>query len=122
MNEALRAIAYYEEVERLPDPTAKPLRLATSTRARTVCVQSFTHELHVQWAIIDGRRPAVARLEIAYPDGHVEQVELKPIEREQAFPMTYPKGGRVIVSAFGTDEGNGRASTQTSVELPPCPG
>src|SRR5205085_11708860 len=70
MNEALRAIAYYEEVERLPDPTAKPLRLATSMSARTVCVQSFTHELRLHWAIIDGQRPAVVRLEIAYPDGH----------------------------------------------------
>ncbi len=121
VDEALRAIAYYEEERRIADPDAKPLRLTASASARLVCVQSFTHELRVNWAIHDGQRPAVVRLAITYPDRHVEHVELKHIEGMQRFPMTFPKGGRLIVNAVATDEGNARASAQSSVDLAPCP-
>jgi len=79
-----------------------------------------THELNVTWAILGGQRPAVVTLEIAYPDRHVEQVELKPIEGSQSFPVTYPKGGRITVKATATDAGDGRAVVESSVELPPC--
>ena len=120
LSEAMRVVAYYEQEEESKDPKAPPLRLTASASARRVCVQSLTHELNVTWAILGGQRPAVVTLEIAYPDRHVEQVELKPIEGSQSFPVTYPKGGRITVKATATDAGDGRASVESSVELPPC--
>jgi hypothetical protein len=120
MSEALRAVAYYEEENRIADPNARPLRLTASASARPVCMQSFTHELRVSWAIHDGQRPAVARLAITYPDRHVEHVELKHIEGTQTFPMTFRNGGRVVVNTVATDEANARASTQSSIDLAAC--
>ncbi|MET0168453.1 MAG: hypothetical protein ABW318_26110, partial [Vicinamibacterales bacterium] len=120
MDAAVKAVAYYEQEEEVVNTKAPPLQLAASAAASQVCVQSFTHELRMTWAITGGQRPAVVRLEITYPDQHVEQVELKPLEGSQTFPMTFPKGGRVTVNAIATDSSNGRASVQSSVELAPC--
>ena len=121
MDEALRAVANYEEEEQIPDPDAKPLRLTASASARPVCVQSYTHEMRVNWAIQDGQRPAVVRLAITYPDRHIERVELKDIQGIQLFPMTLPNGGRVIVDATAMDEDNASATAQSSIDLTPCP-
>ena len=121
MDEAVRATANYEEEEQIPDPDAKPLRLTASASARSVCVQSYTHEMRVNWAVQDGQRPAVVRLAITYPDRHIERVELKDIQGVQLFPMTFPEGGRVIVDAIATDEDNASAAARSSVDLSPCP-
>ncbi len=119
--EAAKAIAYYEEEKLILDPKAKPFRLTASAAARAVCVQSLTHEVVVTWQILGGQRPAKVRLEITTPDRQVENVELKPIEGSQAFPMTYPAGGDVTVKATAMDSGGGSAATQSSVQLQACP-
>jgi hypothetical protein len=83
-------------------------------------VQSFTHELILSWQISDGQRPASARVEITRPDRRVENVELKPIQGLQAFPMTFPNGGHVGVRIIATDSSNASATAESKVELKPC--
>lgn len=120
VDEATRAIAYYEEEKSIPDPKAKPLRVAVSTSAREVCVQSFTHELMLSWEISDGQRPVTVRAEITHPDQHVEHIELKPIEGSQSFPMTFPNGGSVRAKVIATDSSKASSSAESNVELKPC--
>lgn len=118
--DAGKVIAYYEEGKSIRDPKARPLRLTAAANARRVCVQSLTHELTVTWQIQGGQRPATARLEITMPDRQVENVQLKPIEGSQSFPMTFPKGGNVTVKATATDSSGTSATAQSSAQLQPC--
>jgi hypothetical protein len=55
-----------------------------------------------------------------YPDKHVENVELKPIEGSQSFPMTCSKGGSVKVKVIAQDSRNVSSSAESSVQLKPC--
>jgi hypothetical protein len=103
IDEAAKAIAYYEREKGVADEKAKPLHVSLSTSVQQVCVQSFTHELTLSWKVSDGQRPVTVQTEITYPDKHVENVELKPIEGSQSFPMTFPKGGSVKVKVIAQD-------------------
>lgn len=118
--EAMQAVAYYEEAKAIPDPSAKPLRVTASASVRQLCVQNFTHELAVSWEIIDGRRPASTRVEITYPDRHVEIIELKPLQGTQPFPMSYPAGGTLRVRTIATDSTDKPAVAESTLRLAPC--
>jgi hypothetical protein len=120
IDEAAKAIAYYEREKGVADEKAKPLHVSLSTSVQQVCVQSFTHELTLSWKVSDGQRPVTVQTEITYPDKHVENVELKPIEGSQSFPMTFPKGGSVKVKVIAQDSRNVSSSAESSVQLKPC--
>ena len=120
VDEAVKAVAYYEGEEGVPNPKAKPLHAAVSASAQQVCVQSFTHELVLSWEISDGQPPVAVRAEITYPDQHVENMGLKPIEGSQAFPMTFAEGGNLKVKIVATDDSNATTSAESSVDLKSC--
>jgi hypothetical protein len=60
------------------------------------------------------------RLEITPPDRHLENVELKPVEGSQTFPLSYAGGGDVTVKAIATDSAGATATTQSTTVLQPC--
>jgi len=86
-----------------------------------MCVQSFTHGLQLSWDVSDGVPPVTVKAEIAYPDKHIENMELKFIQGDQTFPMSYPGGGTVKVKVVATDADDASSSAEASVELKPCP-
>lgn len=67
VEEATKAIAYYEQEKLIPDSRAKPVNVSVSASAKQLCVQSFTHELTISWEVKDGQRPVIVRAEITYP-------------------------------------------------------
>ncbi len=120
IDDATRAVAYYEKEKSNANPKAKPLRVSVSTEAREVCEQGFTHELKLSWEIMDGQRPATVRAEITYPDQHTESVELKPIEGSRLIPMNYPQGGEIKVKVIAEDFTKQSASANSAVKLKLC--
>ena len=120
LNEASKAIAYYEKTKSLTDPTAKSVQIAITTDVREVCRPGFTHEVTVRWDVTEGQRPVSIRGEITYPDKHVEHVELRSLEGSRPFPMDYPRGGEVKVKAIADDGSKQRASAGATVKLKPC--
>ena len=119
-NEAVSAVANYEETQSIPDNDVKPLRLVATARAERLCVQNVTHELVLTWEILDGQRPASVHAELAYPDGHVETIGFKPIQGTQAFPMSYAAGGTVRVKMIATDSTEKPAVVESVVRLEGC--
>ncbi len=115
------ALAYYELKERIPDPSAGPLNITVSASAEPVCIQSFSHELTVSWAVSGGQRPAAAQIEITNPNGQVGTFGVKPLSGSQIFPLSFLEGGRVNIKAIATDWTNSSSSQESSVELKACP-
>jgi hypothetical protein len=120
IEEAIKAIAYYEREELIPDSRAKPVNVSVSASAKQLCIQNFTHELTISWEVTDGQRPITVRAEITYPDKHVERIEFKPIEGSQAFPVSSPNGGTLKVRVIAKDSGNATSSAESIVELKEC--
>jgi hypothetical protein len=48
-------------------------------------------------------------------------MELKFIQGDQTFPMSYPGGGTVKVKVVATDADDASSWAEASVELKPCP-
>ena len=119
-SDAVDAVANYEQLRLVPDKAAKPIRLVESATAQRVCLQNVTHELVLSWEILDGQRPASVHAEIAYPDRHVEQIGLKPIQGMQSFPMNYPAGGTLRVKMTATDATDKQAVAESAVRLEAC--
>ena len=120
-DEATKAVAFYEGEEAGEGRKAKPPETTLSAGAKQVCVQSFTHGLQLSWDVSDGVPPVTVKAEIAYPDKHIENMELKFIQGDQTFPMSYPGGGTVKVKVVATDADDASSSAEASVELKPCP-
>src|SRR5262249_7941163 len=80
-----------------------------------VCVQSFTHALQLSWDVSEGVPPVSVKAEIAYPDKHIENMELRFIRGAQTFPVTYPEGGTVKVKVAATDAGEASSSASRKV-------
>ena len=72
LDEAVRAVAYYEKDKRIPDPKALPLLIAVSARAQQMCLQGFTHSVVLSWEVTDGQRPVSLSAETTYPDTNLE--------------------------------------------------
>jgi hypothetical protein len=119
-SEAVKAVANYEKAQSIPDKGAKPLRLSASATARRLCVQNVTHELVLSWEILDGQRPATVRAEIVYPDRHVEQIGLKPIQGTESLQMNYPAGGVVSVRLIASDSTKKQAVVESTARLEAC--
>jgi len=119
-SEAVNAVVNYDEAQPIPDKGAKPIRLIASASAKRLCVQNVTHELVLSWEILDGQRPASVHAEIAYPDRHLEQIGLKPIQGTQSFPMNYPAGGTVSVKMIATDSTDKPAVAESAVRFESC--
>jgi hypothetical protein len=120
-DEATKAVAFYEGEEAGEGRKAKPPETTISASAQQVCVQSFSHGVRLAWDVSEGRQPVAIKAEIAYPDKHIENMELKFIRGDQTFPVTYPGGGKVNVKVVATDADNASSSAEASVELKPCP-
>lgn len=120
LDEAARAIAYYEKTKSITDPKVKPVQITIATEVRDVCQRGFTHEVTVRWDVTEGQRPVSVRAEIAYPDKHVEYVELRSLEGSRPFPMDYRRGGEVKVKAVADDGSKQRGSADATVKLKPC--
>ena len=120
LDEASKAIAYYEKTRSLTDPTAKSVQIAITTDVREVCRPGFTHEVTVRWDVTEGQRPVSISGEITYPDKHVEHVELRSLEGSRPFPMDYPRGGEVKVKAIADDGSKRSGSADATVKLKPC--
>jgi hypothetical protein len=119
-SEALNAVANYSEAVSISDENAKPIRLIASARAERLCVQNVTHELVLTWEILNGQQPTNVHAELAYPDGHVEQIGLKPIQGTESFSMDYPKGGTINTKIIAVDKTNNPAVAQNAVRLEAC--
>jgi hypothetical protein len=119
-SDAVNVVANYQEMQSIPDKDAKPLRVNTTATARQVCVQNVTHELVLSWDVLDGQRPARVRVEVSYPDRHMETIGLKPIQGTQSFQMSSPTGGTVVVKMVATDSTGISAFTESAVPLEPC--
>jgi hypothetical protein len=91
-----------------------------SARAQRLCIQNVTHELVLSWEILNGQRPAGVHAELAYPDGHLEQIGLKPIRGTQSFPINYPKGGTVTARVIARDSTDSPAIGEASLRLEAC--
>ncbi len=117
---AVRAVAYYENDRRIPDPKAAPLRVAVSARAQQMCLQEFTHSVVLSWEIGDGRRPVSLFAEMTYPDRTLNRIELKHFEGSQEFPISSSQGGKVRIKVTATDSAEAHSSAETNVELKPC--
>src|SRR5262249_37274250 len=120
LDEATRAIAYYEKVASTPDAKAKPLQVAVSTSVKQICVSSLSHEFTISWNVSEGQRPADVRAEITYPDNRVESIQLKPINGSRSFPVNYPTGGDIKVRVIAEDVTKKPASADSVVTLKPC--
>lgn len=119
-SEAVDAVANYVEIQSIPDESAKTIGLIASARAQRLCIQNVTHELVLSWEILNGQRPASVHAELAYPDGHLEQIGLKPIRGTQSFPINYPKGGTVTARVIARDSTDSPAIGEASVRLEAC--
>ena len=119
-SDAVKAVANYTKAQSIPDKDAKPIRLISSATARRLCVQNVTHELVLSWDIQNGQRPARVHAVLAYPDGHVEQIGLKPIQGTQSFPMNYSRGGTVSAKMIAADSTNKPVVMETAVRLEAC--
>jgi hypothetical protein len=115
-DEATKAVAFYEGEEAGEGQKAKPPEITISASAQQVCVQSFTHALQLSWDVSEGVPPVSV---IAYPDKHIENMELRFIRGAQTFPVTYPEGGTVKVKVAATDACEASSSAEASVELAP---
>jgi len=120
LNEATRAIAYYEKVSSTPNAKAKPLQVTVSTSAKPICVSSLSHEFTVSWGVSEGQRPVGVRAEITYPDKRTETIQLKPISGSRSFPVNYPSGGEIKVKVIADDVSKQTASADSVVTLKPC--
>jgi hypothetical protein len=120
LDEAAKAIAYYEKTKPITNAKAKPAQIAITTDVREVCQRGFTHEVTVRWDVTEGQRPVSIRAEITYPDNHVENVELRSLEGSRPFPMDYPRGGEVKVKAIADDGSKQRGSADATLKLKPC--
>ena len=122
VDEATQAIAYYEGEEEPANPKAKPPVAALRTSADQMCAQSLTHSLLLSWNVSDGSAPIIVRAEIAYPDKHIENIELKSSEGSQLFPMSFADGGNLAIKIVATDFSGASSSATSTVRLEPCAG
>jgi hypothetical protein len=120
LEEAARAVAYYEKAESLGNAKAKPVQIELKLAAKEVCQRGFTHEVSVQWSVSEGQRPVTVRAEITYPDKHIENVELRSLDGSRPFPMNYPEGGEVRVKAIADDSSKEKGSAEATVKLKAC--
>ena len=121
VDEATQAIAYYEGEEEAANPKAKPPVAVLKTSAERMCAQSLTHSL-LPWNVSDGSAPIIVRAEIAYPDKHIENIELKSFEGSQLFPMSFADGGNLAIKIVATDSSGASSSATSTVRLEPCAG
>ena len=77
-----------------------------------------THELHITW-FAGGEPLEGGRVEIAYPDGRIDAVDLWASEGELPLIVGLSEGGLVTVT-LRVETPQGVASTTTSVYLHPC--
>ncbi len=77
-----------------------------------------THELHIAW-FAGGEPFEGPGLEIVYPDGSTDAVDLSAPEGELPLIVGLSEGGLVTVT-LRVETPQGVASTTTSVYLPPC--
>jgi hypothetical protein len=120
LDEAARAVAYYEKTKSITDPKAKPVQIAIKAEARDVCQRGYSHEVTIHWSVTEGQRPVSIRAEIIYPDKHIENVELRTNEGSRPFPTDYPGGGEIRVKAIADDSTKQNASAEATVQLKPC--
>jgi photosystem II stability/assembly factor-like uncharacterized protein len=120
LNQAARAIAYYEKVASTPDAKAKPVQIAVSTNVKQICVPSLSHEFTVSWEVSEGQRPVHVRAEITYPEKRTEGVELKPINGSRSFPVNYPNGGEIKVHMIADDGTKQNGTADSIITLKPC--
>ena len=120
LDHAIKAVAYYEGEEAGTGSKPSPLQVDLTAKATQPCVQRLTHEVTVSWKVAGGRPPVRIEAHLTYPDRHVENVGLKPIEGVQDFPLSVPDGGGLHVGLVATDAGKATSSAEATVELRPC--
>lgn len=74
--------------------------------------------LQLSWDVSEGVPPVSVKAEIAYPDKHIENMELRFIRGAQTFPVTYPEGGTVKVKVAATDAGEASSRLRRALSLP----
>jgi hypothetical protein len=120
LDDAIKAVAYYEGEEAAPGAKPSPLHVGLTATVAQRCVQRLTHDVTLSWKVTGVRPPVRIEAHLTYPDRHVENVGLKPIEGAQDFPMSVPDGGGLHVGIVATDAGKITSSAETTVELRPC--
>jgi len=120
LDDAIKAVAYYEGEEAAPGSKASPLHVALTATVAQSCVHRLTHDVTLSWKITGGRPPVRIEAHLTYPDRHVENVGLKPIEGVQDFPISVPDGGGLHVGIVATDVGKATSSAETTVKLISC--
>jgi hypothetical protein len=103
------------------EPPGRELNgLSIAAEAIPICQRGLSHELNIRWAT-GGEEFRSLVLDLLFPDGSREEMDLPESEGGMTLNVNFPAGGMVHMTLCATLPGS--ASTfSTSVSLTPCPG
>ena len=120
LDDAIKAVAYYEGEEAAPGSKASPLHVALTATVAQSCVHRLTHDVTLSWKITGGRPPCASRHTLLIPTGTLRTWDLSRSRACRDFPISVPDGGGLHVGIVATDVGKATSSAETTVKLIPC--
>lgn len=94
--------------------------LSVSAEAVPICDPRISHELSIRWTT-GGERFTSLRLELGFPDGSTQQIDLEESAGVTVVNVNFPEGGAVSLTLRATAPGES-SSYSTSAWLAPCSG
>lgn len=103
------------------EPPGRELNgLSIAAEAIPICQRGLSHELNIRWAT-GGERFRSLVLDLLFPDGSREEMDLPEPEGGMTLNVNFPAGGMVHITLCATLPGS-TSTFSTSVSLTPCPG